>query len=288
MSAIRVAAVAAPFGRDIDAAFARIEETLAHARVRGVSLVVFPECALGGYLSDPGTDGGSDGAAPPALDPEGPEIARLAQLAGPTVVCAGYCEDAPEGPYNSAICVSGDGILGHHRKVHLPLRDRELYRPGEGFAAFDTPVGRLGMSICYDKSFPESARALALDGAEIVASMSAWPVSRADPASRLANIRRTRQFDLFDQARAAENQLIWVSANQSGHFGGLRFLGHAKVVDPYGAVVARTGLRAGVATASVDPQAQVSGARRPHLHLADRRPAAYAPRPVSAAPAAVA
>src|SRR5439155_25801025 len=99
---------------------------------------------------------------------DGPEIARLAALAGEMVVCAGFCEDADATRYNSVVCVSGDGVLGVHRKVHQPLREDASYAAGDAFAAFDTPVGRLGMMICYDKAFPESARSLALDGAQIV------------------------------------------------------------------------------------------------------------------------
>ena len=84
--------------------------------------------------------------------------------------------------YSSAACVWGDGLLGHQRKVHLPPAERFAYTAGDGFAAFDTPVGRLGMMICYDKLFPEAARALALDGAEIVCALAAWPVDRHAPA----------------------------------------------------------------------------------------------------------
>ncbi len=78
--------------------------------------------------------------------------------------------------------MSGDGVLGHQRKVHLPPGERGVYSAGEGFAAFDTPVGRIGMLVCYDKVFPEAARALAVDGAEIIASLAAWPVCRLRPA----------------------------------------------------------------------------------------------------------
>lgn len=274
---VRIAAVAAPFGRDLDDCFRGIERLVGDARRRGAHLVVLPECALGGYLKDRAGDGSAPADLPPALEPDGPEIARLVRLAGDTVVCAGYCEGAAEGSYNSAVCVSGDGVLGRHRKVHLPGRDRELYLPGGSFEAFDTPVGRIGMMVCYDKIFPEAARALALDGAEIVAALSAWPISRTDSASWLRGRRRFRQFDLFDQARAAENQVVMVSSNQTGTFGGLRFLGHAKVVDPEGRVVARTGVRAGIAMAEVDVPRVRDRARRPLDHLAERLPGAYAP-----------
>jgi len=275
MGVIRVAGVAAPFGRDLDECFGRIEETIRRARMLGVSLVVLPECALGGYLED--RAGLEPADLPPVLRADGPEIERLMALAGPTVVCAGYCEDAPGGPYNSSICVSGAGVWGHHRKVHLPVRDRDVYSAGDGFAAFDTPVGRLGMMICYDKLFPEAARSLALDGAEMVACLSAWPVSRADPASLRRGSRRFRQFDLFDQARAAENQVVWVSSNQTGTFGGLRFLGHAKVVDPEGGVLRRTGVREGMAVAGVNLAGMRARARDPLSHLDERIEDAYAP-----------
>jgi predicted amidohydrolase len=158
--------------------------------------------------------------------------------------------------------------------VHLPPAERFAYTAGDGFAAFDTPVGRLGMLLCYDKLFPEAARALALDGAEVLCSLSAWPADRLRPARRIRDDVQTRHFDLCDQARAVENQVFVVSANQTGRWGPLRFLGAAKVVDPDGAVLARTGAREGLAVAEVDPRA-VAEARVGIDHLADRRPDAY-------------
>jgi N-carbamoylputrescine amidase len=270
------AAVSAAFGRDLNAGLAQVGRTVARARSRGASLVVFPECALGGYPRElpHNPDGAPDD--PPALDPEGPEIDRLVEVAGPTVVCVGYTEGGPGGPYSSAVCVSGDGVLGRHRKVHIPPAEARAYRPGHGFEAFDTPVGRLGMITCYDKVFPESARALALDGAEVIASMAAWPVCRRDPARRVAGDLQTRYFDLMDRARAVENQVVWVSANQSRRLGRLRFLGRAKVVDPRGVVLASTGARPGLALARIDARA-ASQARDRLSHLAFRRPDAYVP-----------
>ncbi|WP_309112706.1 carbon-nitrogen hydrolase family protein [Saccharothrix sp.] len=273
MSVLRVAAVAAPFDRDLEADFGRIAELVEDAKAAGVGLLALPEACLGGYLST--LDGGAD--SPPAFALDGPEIGRLAALAGDLVVTAGYCELADGVRYNSVVCVSGDGVLGNHRKVHQPLRENASYGAGDRFAAFDTPVGRVGMMICYDKAFPESARALALDGAEIVVCASAWPASRTNPAADLAQDRWTRRFDLFDRARALENQVVWVSANQSGEFGALRFVASAKVVDPGGDVLATTGVAAGVAVAEIDVPAALAAARRSMGHLRDRRPEAYQP-----------
>ncbi len=283
---ITVAALAAPFGRDLERAFARIEAAVARAREQGTRLLVLPESALGGYIREPGPEESAPDV-PSGLHPDGPEIARLIALAGDMVVCAGYTEAAEEGLYASAVCVSGDGVLGRQRKVHLPPAERFAYSAGDGFAAFDTPAGRLGMLLCYDKLFPEAGRSLALDGAEVVCSLSAWPVDRMSPARRIRDDRQTRHFDLCDSARAIENQVFVVSANQTGRWGPLRFLGAAKVVDPYGAVLARTGAREGLAVAEVD-LAALADARMVIDHLADRRPDAYAPAAAAAAALGVA
>lgn len=273
-----VAAVAGPFGRDVETCLARVETMVAAARSRGAELVVFPESALGGYLYEPKVAGARDGIAPPvALAADGEEIARLVEIAGPTTLCVGYTEATPDGPASSAVCLSGDGVLGRHRKVHLPPGERGVFVAGERFAAFETPVGRVGMLICYDKVFPEAARQLTLDGAQIVACLSAWPVCRLRPAARTARDRQVQHFDVLDRARAIENQVVWVSANQCGRLGRLRFPGHAKVVDPDGAVLASTGSRAGLALARIDVPDAVGRAREELSHLGDRRPAAYLP-----------
>jgi N-carbamoylputrescine amidase len=280
------AAAAAGFGRDLDEDFATIASLLEQARASGADLLALPEAALGGYLSSLHDDPED---VPPQLDIDGPEVRRLIELAGDTVVTAGFCErgDAASGglPYNSCVAVHGDGVLGHHRKVHQPLNENNSYAAGDRFRAFDTPVGRLGMMICYDKAFPEAARALAVDGARVVVCMSAWPAARTNQAPVLAEDRWTRRFDLFDRARALENQIVWVSANQAGTFGDMRLVASAKVVDPGGEVLATTGTEAGLAVASVDVDEAVEAARRFMGHLRDRRPASYDAAPLAPVPA---
>jgi predicted amidohydrolase len=274
MSAITLGVVSAPFDRDLDADFARIAALIEQARRQGVTLLALPEASLGGYLSDLG----GSAPPPPAFALDGPEIARLAELAREMVVCAGYCERTDDGAiYNSVVCVDGSGVLGNHRKVHQPLREDAHYTAGTGFTAFDTPVGRIGMMICYDKAFPESARSLALDGAQIVVCVSAWPGSRTDAPPDLADDRWKHRFDIFDQARALENQIVWLSANQSGSFGSLRFVASAKIVGPGGDVLAGTGTAEGMAVTTLDVAQELATARRSMGHLRDRRPATYVP-----------
>lgn len=273
---LTIVAVSAPFGRDLDQCLADVEVLLDDARSAGAGLVVLPEAALGGYLSDLNAHTSeAPPDLPPALDVDGPVVRRVAQLAGGLVVCVGLCEADAGLRYNSAVCLHDGQVLAVHRKVHLPLREDVSYASGDRFAAVDTPVGRLGMMICYDKAFPESGRALALDGAEIVACLSAWPTSRTAAAAALADDRWTHRFDLLDRAGALQNQLVWVSANQSGTFGDLRFVASAKVVGPGGDVLATTGPAPGTARATVDVEAELHAARRVMGHLRDRRPEAY-------------
>jgi predicted amidohydrolase len=243
MSELVIAAVAAPFGRDLEACFRAIDRALGEARVCGARLVVLPEAALGGYVE---SLHGADVDPPPALDVAGPELQRVCELARDLTVCVGFCEAGADGArHNAAACVTGDGVLGVHRKIHLPLSEDRFTTPGDSLEAFDTPVGRIGMLICYDKAFPEAARTLALDGAQVLAFLSAWPCSATNAAQRLQDDRQWRRAELWDRARAAENSLIVASANQTGEFGLLRFVGGARIVDPGGDIVAATGTPAG-------------------------------------------
>jgi predicted amidohydrolase len=270
---MRIGAVAAHFGRDLERALAKLEGILADAHASSVDLLVLPDATLGGYISD--LRHPDPNAVPPGLTADSYEVRRLIALAGSMTVCFGYSEAADGVLYNAALCVSGDGVLGSHRKVHRPAGESLIYAAGDRFEPFDTPVGRLGMLIDYDKTFPEAARSLALDGAGIMACLSAWPASVTDRASRLPADRQSRLFDLYDSARAAENQVVWVSSNQTGVMGGLRFLGQAKVVGPGGDVLARTSSKGGLAVAELDVDAEIARARRLLHHLDELNPSAY-------------
>jgi predicted amidohydrolase len=273
MVAIGIGAVAAKFGRDLDFDLQRIATLIEHARQSGISLLVLPDAALGGYLGD--LHRPDPAALPPALALDDAHVRKVASLAAEMVVCFGFCEADGDQRYNTALCVHGDGMLGSHRKVHQPAGESIAYSAGDRFSAFDTPVGRIGMLIDYDKTFPESARALTLDGADVLACLSAWPTSLTNRAPRMAQDRQARLFDLYDQARAAENQVVLVSANQTGALGELRFLGQAKVVGPGGEILARTWAKAGIATAELDVAAEIAKARRVLRHLDERKPGVY-------------
>jgi predicted amidohydrolase len=267
---VRIGTVAAHFRREIDHDLERIGWAVGDARAADVGLLVLPHGALGGYHDH--LDSPPDDAAdlPPALAVDGPEVAAVVALAGDLVICLGMTEAVGDRRANTAVCLSGAGVIATHRKVHLPAGEREHYVPGEVLAAFDTPVGRLGMLVDYDKTFPETARALALDGAELLANPCAWPASRTRSGSP-ARDRQRRMFDLYDAARAAENQVVLVSANQTGRHGSLMFFGQSKVVAPDGDTLATTGARAGLVEVELDLGHVVADARRTFHHLAELR-----------------
>ncbi|HEX8933788.1 MAG TPA: carbon-nitrogen hydrolase family protein [Pseudonocardiaceae bacterium] len=273
MVAIRIGAVAAKFGRDLDFDLQRIATLIEHARQSGISLLVLPDAALGGYLGD--LHRPDPAALPPALALDDAHVRKVAALAAEMVVCFGFCEADGDQRYNTALCVHGGEVLGSHRKVHQPAGESIAYSAGDRFSAFDTPVGRIGMLIDYDKTFPESARTLTLEGAEVLTCLSAWPTSLTNRAQRMAQDRQARLFDLYDQARAAENQVVLISSNQTGVLGELRFLGQAKVVGPGGEILARTWAKPGIAKAELDVPAEIAKARRVLRHLDERKPGIY-------------
>lgn len=265
----RIAAVAAHFGRDLERSLAKAYAIIEDARQQGITLLVLPDATLGGYLGDLRRPDPT--ALPPSVHLAGPELRHLQTAARDMVVCLGITEKNGAGQlHNTAVCFTGDGLLGTHRKVHQPLGESKVFGPGHSFEAFDTPVGRLGMMIDYDKTFPEAARSLALGGATVLACLSAWPASTTDRASSLPLDRQSRLFDLYDAARAAENQVVMVSSNQTGVMGGLRFLGQAKVVNPGGEVLARTSAKGGLAVTDIDIAAEITRSRRLLRHLEER------------------
>lgn len=278
-----ISVAAAEFGRDLDQCFATIAALVDEARTRGTHLLVLPEACLGGYL--PSLGGGDETeedrerrrkALPPSFALDDPEFTRLCAMAGDLVITLGFCEADGESRYNAAVTLTGDGILGAYRKVHQPLGENLCYQAGSSYQAFDTPVGRMGMQICYDKAFPEAARALALDGAQIITSLSAWPTARTATVPNLEDDRWKHRFDIFDAARALENQVVWVASNQAGTFGSLRFVCSAKIVGPGGDTLATTGVESGLATATVDIAERIGLARNGGMyHLRDRRPDVY-------------
>jgi predicted amidohydrolase len=110
--------------------------------------------------------------------------------------------------FNTAVLIDPEGeLVGLHRKVHLWSSERRYFRPGNEFPVFRIKIGRVGIGICYDLDFPETARILALSGAQIVFFPSAY----MKPYER--------QADVYVQSRAAENGIYVAFSNRIGREG---------------------------------------------------------------------
>ena len=209
--------------RNLDAALERLEE----AAAAGAQLLVLPECAIPGYMFD-----SAEEALPYAEEIPGPtteaferECARLGVHA-----ITGLLERDGDTLYNAAILVGPDGLIGSYRKTHLPFLGVDRFvTPGGEFKVFDTALGRIGLIICYDLRFPEVTRTLALQGADMVALPTNFPM-----AAKL-------QCDVIAPARAAENRIYLLVANRVGKERWGEFCGWSQIVDPYGMRLAEAG-----------------------------------------------
>ena len=161
-------------------AFGNVAANVAHslelidrAASRGANLVVLPELANTGYMFASREEAFS--LAEPI--PGGPSVAAWAERAarhGMHIV-AGITERSGPDLYNSAVVIGPDGYIGTFRKVHLWNEENLFFEPGDlGFPVFHTPIGRIGVAICYDGWFPETFRLCALQGADIVCVPTNW------------------------------------------------------------------------------------------------------------------
>jgi predicted amidohydrolase len=129
--------------------------------------------------------------------------------------------------YNSAVLIGPDGgVTGEYRKLHLPAEERLVFRPGYKISSVETEVGVVGMMLGWDLTFPEVARSLVLDEAEVLLLASAWQAHDADMWRTLL------------VARAYENDVFIAAANRIGEEPSYTFAGQSAVLGPNGEVLA--------------------------------------------------
>ena len=199
-----------------------IEKFCKQAAQQPVDLVVFPECTLTGYCFD-----SIEQAREVAQPIDGDAVGRLIEIASQfkTHIVVGVLEAGDQGKvFNSAVLVGPEGVAGVYRKTHLPFLGVDRFTtPGDqANQVFDVNGLKVGINICYDCSFPESARVLALEGADIVVLPTNWP-----PGSG-------RVSDLIPNTRALENNIYFMSVNRIGTEHGFDFIGKSKICDPFG------------------------------------------------------
>ncbi|KQZ94109.1 hypothetical protein ASD64_04320 [Mesorhizobium sp. Root157] len=265
---VAVAQVPAKLG-DVRANLDAMDGYLREAAAKRAKLLVLPECYLSGYMFDDRA-----AAAAAAISADSAEIGEIVAMCAKhgLELIVGFLEVNGDKLYNSAAVVGASGVIGIHRKRHLPFlgADRFVDEPsGTELSLFETCVGKVGVAICYEIRFPEIMRSLALAGADFVALPTNWPVQSAILAEQ------------FTRVRAAENFIYLLVANRADAEGDATFLGQSQIVDPLGAVVGNSGRSEGLLVASVD----VARARNKTITIKagefevspfkDRRPATY-------------
>jgi predicted amidohydrolase len=242
----------------------------------GARLIVFPECALTGYCFT-----SKEEALPFAQSLPGPATEALAEECRKrnVFVVAGLLERGDRAElFNSCMLVGPAGFIGSYRKIHLPCLGIDRFTtPGDRpFAVHDLDGLRIGMNICYDGSFPESSRVLALLGADLVVLPTNWPTGAMTVIP-------------LTQARALENHIYYAAVNRIGEERGFQFIGRSRLFDCDGNLLAEASPdRAEVIVASVDPEIarRKRVVRIPGEHevdrVGDRRPEMYEPlcRPI--------
>lgn len=234
-------------------------------------LVVLPELFASGYYFRSPEDARS--VAEPV--PGGPTTRRVEAWStrSGAVFVAGLPEQAGDALYNSAIVATPDGYLGTYRKVHLYFEEKIHFAPGDsGLRVFEVTdragvAYRLGVMICYDWYYPESARTLALRGADLIAH-----------PSNLVRPNCPRAMPI----RALENHVYTVTANRIGteHSGGesLTFIGQSEICSPTGEILQRAAVdEEELGVVALDPLTARDRRTTAHNDLfADRRPDLYA------------
>ena len=224
---VRVGIVQWTPGRDPAANLRTAESAVRELAGRGCRLAVLPELWLCGYR--PATLAADARAAAEPID--GPVQRRLAAVAADTglILCAGSFPELDGGQlFNTAVVYGPAGdLLLRHRKACLYGTEPEVFRPGDVVTVGDiTGLGRVGLCVCFDGDFPETARALRAAGADLVLHPSAYEAAAAS------------WWDTIYPAQALCNGQWWISANQHGGTAADRMLGGSRVIAPDGRTVA--------------------------------------------------
>jgi 5-aminopentanamidase len=256
------------FGR-IDANLEKMAAFLRQTSAAGARLTVFPECAATGYCFE--TLAEAQKIAQPIPGPITQAMTRACAANGSYAVF-GTLEADGNDVFNAAVLIGPEGVLGVYRKVHLPYLGVDMFTtPGDRpFAVHDAGELRVGMNICYDASFPEAARSLALLGADLIVLPTNWPPGSECTAACCIN------------ARALENGVFYIAVNRVGTERGFRFIGQSRICGPTGdTLTTAQGIGEEILYAEID----VARARNKHYvrvpgkheidRFADRRPEMY-------------
>ncbi len=275
MTQVKVAALQLAFSDDVEENIAAVSGLVRDAAGKGAKVILPPELFEGHYFCRTQDEGHFARALPAG---EHPAVLAMRKLAEELKVYipTSFFEADGHHHYNSLAMIDDRGeVIGIYRKSHIPdgpgYSEKFYFRPGNtGFRTFRTPHGTLGPAVCWDQWYPETARALMLDGAEILLFPTAIGTEPHDP-----DLDTSRMWRRAMIGHAVSNVVPVVAANRIGVEHGQRFYGHSFICDERGDILAEFGDKeTGVLTASLD----LAAARKHRAAFGffrDRRPELY-------------
>ena len=272
---ITVAALQLALGADIDTNIAAVEVLVREAAHHGARIILPPELFEGSYFCQTQDDRFFATAAPTAEHKSVKAMQALAAELQVYIPCSFFERDGPH-HYNSlAMIDDGGNIMGVYRKSHIPdgpgYTEKFYFRPGNsGFKVWDTKYGKVGIGICWDQWYPETARAMMLMGADILM----FPTAIGDePAAEELDTSRLWQRAMV--GHAVSNVVPIIASNRIGSEGDMIFYGHSFITNERGDKVVEYGAdETGVLVAEFDLDL-VRKHRAAFGFFRDRRPDLY-------------
>jgi N-carbamoylputrescine amidase len=275
MTEITVAALQLAFGPDIDANIANVSRLVREAHARGAQVILPPELFEGEYFCRVEDEALFANAAPVREHKAVLAMQALAEALQVWIPTSFFEADGPH-HYNSLAMIGPDGeVRGVYRKSHIPdgpgYEEKFYFRPGNtGFKVWDGPQAKIGVGVCWDQWYPETARAMMLMGAELLFYPTAIGSEPHDTSLDTARLWRRAMV-----GHAVSNVVPIVAANRIGVEHGQTFYGTSFIADERGDILTELGREEeGVITATID-LARVKRHRAAFGFFRDRRPELY-------------
>ncbi|ARS29013.1 N-carbamoylputrescine amidase [Sphingomonas sp. KC8] len=275
MTEITVAALQLALSDEVDPNIAAVSELVREAAARGAQVILPPELFEGHYFCQVEDEGLFARARPTASHPA---VLAMQKLADELNVCIPTSFFEADGPhhYNSLAMIGPDGkVMGVYRKSHIPdgpgYEEKFYFRPGNtGFKVWPTAAATVGVGICWDQWYPETARAMMLMGAEVLFYPTAIGNEPHDP-----DLDTSRMWQRAMVGHSVSNVVPVVAANRIGKEGAMTFYGHSFIADERGDYLASFGREeTGVLVATIDLD-RVKRHRAAFGFFRDRRPDLY-------------
>ena len=275
MSEVTVAALQLSFSDVVEENIAAVSELVREAAGKGAKLILPPELFEGHYFCRTQDEGHFTRALPAGEHPAVLAMQKLAVELGVYIPTSFFEADGHHHSNSLAMIDDKGRVMGVYRKSHIPdgpgYSEKFDFRPGNtGFQTYETPFGTVGPAVCWDQWYPETARMLMLQGAEILLFPTAIGTEPHDPDLDTSRLWRRAMI-----GHAVSNVVPVVAANRIGTEHGQRFYGHSFICDERGDLLAEFGAtETGVLTATLDLD-QAKKHRAAFGFFRDRRPELY-------------